>query len=165
MVYNDISQTWIPLRCTQATIAAPSSRPNSFMNHLRTILLIALAEMLSACASTATNCGTGEQLAIQETLYFGTGKTDGQVSALEWEEFLAARVTPLFPRGLTVWPAFGQWQSANGTAVREISYVLTLIHPVDRASDAAIRQIIDNYKSQFAQEAVIKAKSVACVSY
>ena len=50
---------------------------------------------------------------VSEMLYFGTQTPDGAVTAEQWTQFLATDVTPRFPRGLTVWPAAGQWQSAE----------------------------------------------------
>lgn len=124
-----------------------------------------MALLLSGCASMpARQCAAGEESFVNEQLYFGTEKPGGVVGSQEWEEFLASAVTPRFPRGLSVWPASGQWQGANGTITRESSYVLSLIHPDDAHSEAAVRAIAAEYKTRFQQEAVLRIKSRVCAS-
>lgn len=122
--------------------------------------------LVSGCASfDGTGCRAGEQVAVSELLYFGTNRPDGgTVSAAEWADFLNTVVTPRFPAGLTVWPAAGQWQSANGAITREASYVLNLLHPADAAADAGVRAVMAAYKQRFAQEAVLRVRTAACMT-
>lgn len=128
---------------------------------------IALASsLLAGCATVGElHCGPGERAAIADLLYFGTDKPNGVVSEEDWSAFLHSVVTPRFPAGLTAWPAFGQWQSAGGSPIRENSFVLNLVHPADAASEAAIRSIVSEYKSRFEQKAVLRVKSYACASF
>jgi hypothetical protein len=98
-------------------------------------------------------------------LYFGTQTPDGVVTPEQWTQFLATEVTPRFPRGLTVWPGAGQWQSASGGVTRESSYVLNLVHADDATSDAAVRAVVDAYRTRFRQEAVMRVRSHACTSF
>ena len=80
--------------------------------------LIALA--LAGCASApAPSCAPGQQAMRAELLYFGTATPRGTVSPEDWRHFVDEVVTPRFPDGLTVWPAGGQWRSAQGEAVHE----------------------------------------------
>jgi hypothetical protein len=131
--------------------------------HLAALLLIMA---LTSCASSVSlGCRHDEQSLVTTTLYFGTGKSTGMVTNEQWLGFLADIVTPRFPQGLTVTDASGQWRSASGHIVREASHALTLVHPNDAASDSAIDQIIARYKSSFAQEAVMRTRSLACVSF
>ncbi|MGR9037381.1 MAG: DUF3574 domain-containing protein [Gammaproteobacteria bacterium] len=128
--------------------------------------VIALAAALSACASLpAPSCGIGERLAVQDTLYFGTVKPTGAILPDEWSDFLSISVTPRFPEGLSVWEASGQWRSADGKIIREPAHILNLVHPDDGANEKAILDIVDIYKSRFQQEAVLRIKSPACVSF
>ena len=73
---------------------------------MRTRIAVAIVVLLSlsACASLqdAAKCKSNERLAVQDTLYFGTGKPNGVVTREEWARFLEAIVTPRFPQGLTV---------------------------------------------------------------
>lgn len=131
-------------------------------------LLVSVALVSSLLAGCATvdelHCRPGEQPAIADLLYFGTAKPKGIVSDADWSDFLRSAVAPRFPAGLTAWPASGQWQSADGSLIRENSFVLSLVHPADEASEAAIRSIVSEYKSRFQQEAVLRIKSYACAS-
>jgi hypothetical protein len=125
-----------------------------------------LALLLTACATAPSQrCASGEQLMIEDTLYFGTAMPGDTVSAEQWAEFLARAVTPHFPQGLTVWPASGQWRSPDGTIVHEASYVLRLFHPDNEPSETAIRAAMDEYKSRFEQDAVLRVKKQACTSF
>ncbi len=136
----------------------------SFM--YRTALTAVLATAITACAPMKNIiCKGGEQLAIQESLYFGTAKPNGVVLPEEWADFLKGIVTPRFPQGLSVSQAFGQWRSADGSIVRESSHVLILIHPDDKFNEQAVLEIISYYKSRFQQEAVLRVRSHACVSF
>lgn len=107
----------------------------------------------------------GQRMAVQDALYFGTATPKGAVSPEDWARFVETVVTPRFPQGLTVWRAAGQWRSADGVLVRESSNVLTLVHPDDDGNDIAVREMIDAYKAQFRQEAVMRLRSLVCVSY
>ena len=133
----------------------------------RLAFIAALPALLAACASMhSLGCRQGEQALVQDTLYFGTGKPQGGVvTPQEWDGFLGDIVTPRFPQGLSVLPASGQWRGADGAIVRESSYLLQLVHPDDKTSDQAVNAIVASYKSQFQQEAVLRARSRACVSF
>ncbi len=87
-----------------------------------------------------------------DTLYFGTAKPDGHVvTEAEWQQFLREVVTPRFP-GFTHWDAHGEWKNQG-----EETRVLVIVHPP--GEEAAIRQIIDEYKKRFAQEAVLQVRT------
>jgi hypothetical protein len=132
----------------------------------RFALTVGLAAALTACASMhALSCRDGAQSAIHDSLYFGTGKPNGVVTPQEWAEFLKGTVTPRFPQGLTVSPALGQWRGADGAIVRETSHVLQLVHPDDAASESAVLALVAEYKAKFQQEAVLRVKAQACVSF
>ncbi|WP_168188109.1 DUF3574 domain-containing protein [Hahella sp. CCB-MM4] len=130
------------------------------------LLIPSLCLGMTACSSLpVSHCLPGEKLEFQESLYFGTGKPDGVVTAEEWNQFLDTIVTPHFPEGLTVVSASGQWQSSSGEIVKEASYVLTLIHADTEENELAITEISNEYKTQFQQEAVLRVKNSTCVSY
>lgn len=132
---------------------------------LVTVLLLA-AGCLAACASLpGPACAPGQQRLINEQLYFGTATPTGVVSAEEWSTFLADSVTARFPQGLSVWSASGQWRSADGSLTREASFVLNLLHGDDATSEGAVQAIVAEYKTRFRQEAVMRVKFNACVSF
>jgi hypothetical protein len=133
---------------------------------LHNTLVLVASLVLAGCSSlSSTRCESSEQTLVNDLLYFGTAKPDGIVSTQDWAAFLGSVVTPRFPAGLTSWTASGQWRSADGTLTLESSHVLNLLHASDSASEAAIREVVAQYKSQFHQEAVLRVKSHACVSF
>ena len=133
---------------------------------IRFTLALVFALSLSACTTLrGLDCQSGEQLAIQDSLYFGTGKPNGVVTAEEWSDFLQTEVTPRFPQGLTVQEASGQWRGADGAIVREATHVLQLVHPDDASSNKRVAEIIASYKAKFQQEAVLRVRAGACVSF
>jgi hypothetical protein len=130
-------------------------------------VILCLAICTGGCAAVpAANdaCHDGERRITSDVLYFGTATPEGRVTAAQWKQFIDDIVTPRFPQGLTAWPAAGQWRSADGTIVHEASNVLALIHAEDRQSDASVTAIIDAYKSEFHQEAVLRVRSPSCAS-
>jgi hypothetical protein len=124
-----------------------------------------LITLVGCSGMVPATCGAGQHRNVSETLYFGTGKTDGQVSQVEWQAFVDEVITPRFPQGLSIWPAYGQWRSATGTIIQEDSYVLNVIHEGEPASEVAITEIMNSYKQKFQQEAVLRVESTVCVSF
>jgi hypothetical protein len=137
------------------------------MSVVRLAFLAVLAATLAACAPMhGAGCASAEQALVHDSLFFGTGKPrGGVVTSAEWVEFLKGTVTPRFPQGLTVSPASGQWRGADGAIVQEPSQLLQLVHPDDAASERAVQEVIAAYKAQFQQEAVLRVKARACVSF
>jgi Protein of unknown function (DUF3574) len=66
---------------------------------MRLFVVAALvAALLASCAATERlTCSSGQQAMISETLYFGTDKPEGTVTAEDWQSFLNDSVTPRFP--------------------------------------------------------------------
>ncbi len=112
-----------------------------------------------------TACRPGEHPVIAETLYFGSNKPGGFVTDQDWATFVTETVTPAFPAGLTTWTASGQWRGAHGALDRETSHVLQLTHEDTPAFDGAIAAITARYKQDFQQEAVLRIRTPACVTY
>ena len=134
------------------------------MRRLGSGAALVLALTAVACASVEPVCRSGERRAVTESLYFGTARPGGVVSAEEWRDFVNQVATPRFPSGLTSWPASGQWRGASGVIEREASYVLQIIHPDGGTDERAIEEIVREYRKRFEQEAVLRVRSTACVS-
>ena len=131
-----------------------------------TLAPLALVVALAGCASfSEPRCSVGEQRLVSDLLYFGTEMPGAVVTPAQWSDFLGTVVTPKFPEGLSVWPASGQWRSATGAITSVASHVLNLVHPETEAADSAVRAIVTAYKSQFQQEAVLRVRGSACVSF
>ena len=102
---------------------------------------------------------------MNDLLYFGTTTPGGTVSLNEWSDFLWSVVTPRFPKGFTAWQAYGQWKPDKGEIQREVSYVVSIVHPEGDAGDGDIRAVIAEYKARFRQESVLRVHSAACASF
>jgi hypothetical protein len=135
------------------------------VNRVVAVALVALA--LAGCAAAPPRaCGPGEQAAVLDQLYFGTGRPHGaDVTPQQWNAFVAAEIAPRFPQGFSLQEAQGQWRNADGSLAHELSHVLLLAHPDDAASDRALRDIAARYKQQFEQEAVLRLRTAACMEF
>lgn len=99
------------------------------------------------------------------TLYFGTTHNQGVVSEEDWRVFLRDEVTPRFPNGLTFWTASGQWRRPNGSISQEPAKVLLLVHEESATGRAAVRAIIQRYKTVFRQESVLSETATVCAEF
>jgi hypothetical protein len=100
---------------------------------------------------------------LRSELYFGVGPADvqdGGITEIRWRGFIDKEVTPRFPKGLTVFDAYGQWLDKGASAPSRLwTKVLVIVYedtPADRAAIDAIR---------LAWKAATHAKSVLLVSY
>lgn len=94
---------------------------------------------------------------VADRLFFGRSiPGGGMVTDEEWAAFLRDVVTPRFPDGLSVWRAEGQWLDSRGTLEHEQSMVVEVIHAASPQVDAALRDIADEYKRRFRQDAVLR---------
>ena len=99
-------------------------------------------------------------------LLFGADRAGGApVGEAEWSLFLDSEVTPRFPDGLTVFDGAGQWRGSGGGILRERSRLLVIWYRPTGRSEADIEAIRDAYKRRFAQESVLRADGVSCVSF
>lgn len=132
----------------------------------RRLAIIALALLLTACAGPPKQlCQDSQEEMVSDLLYFGTAKPGGVVSAHEWQQFIDREITRRFPQGLTTWQASGQWQLESGPIVREPSYILSIVHPDNAATEAAVNAIMTTYKNRFRQAAVLRVRGNVCVSF
>jgi hypothetical protein len=133
--------------------------------HALAVLLVAATAFSACAANRQAACHSGERAAIQEALYFGTAMPGGQVSAEDWQAFLAEVITPRFPDGLTAWAAAGQWRGQDGRLEKEGSFVLQLVHDDTPGTEKAVREVMSLYKERFHQEAVMRVREAACISF
>ncbi len=105
---------------------------------------------------------------VRTELYFGTDRPgkDPDVSDTQFARFVARVVTPRFPDGLTQLAGRGQFLSADGTLIREKSFVIILFYPPsDAAANGEIEEIRTLYTKAFDQESVLRADSRDRVSF
>jgi len=116
----------------------------------------------------APGCAThsGGERAVADSLYFGTAiRGGGEVRPREWQAFIDEVVTPRFPQGISSWQAAGQWRNRAGRVEKEPSHVLLIVHPDSLDDEQRIREIVSIYKQRFRQEAVLRVRSPARVSF
>jgi hypothetical protein len=132
---------------------------------LKLFAALALAFVSAACAPRLP-CDA-DQARYSAQLLFGRAiGTQGEVSDSEWQDFLAATVTPAFPGGLTVTDTLGQWRdAATGALVRERSKVVTILIDDPAAARPKLDAIADAYKKRFSQDAVGIVVTPACVAF
>lgn len=93
-------------------------------------------------------------------LFFGTGKPDGSaVTDEEFRAFLDNQITPRFPDGLTLVKGDGQFRNSEGVIIKEESFILILLYPVETFKDSSkgIESIRQCYRTTFQQESVLRA--------
>lgn len=96
---------------------------------------------------------------VRTELFFGSERPDAPpVSAEEFAQFVDVVVTPCFPDGLTVLTGTGQFREADGRIVREASFVLLLLYPLEARADghAKIEAIRALYQAHFDQQSVLR---------
>ena len=76
----------------------------------------------------------------------------------EFFAFLDAVITPRFPDGLTLLKGDGQFRGEDGVIVKEDSFVLILLYPLEdvRVSNRRIDVIRERYKDEFQQQSVLR---------
>jgi len=141
------------------------------VRHSALSVAFAVACMLCGCANVEwmqkheLYCRMDEKLEIRDTLYFGLSiPSGGSVGDADWTAFADDAIGHAFPNGFTVADAHGTWRGADGSAVSEPSRVVTIVHPDDGTTDAAIRAIVQRYRTTFRQEAVLRERTSVCVS-
>ncbi|MGH1573012.1 DUF3574 domain-containing protein [Methylobacterium sp. P31] len=97
---------------------------------------------------------------------FGLSRPDGgRVSQSDWNRFLAERVTPRFPTGLTVFSGRGQWQGRDGRLVHERARIVLIVTEATPEAVAALHGIREDYRDRFAQGAVGLILSRSCALF
>jgi len=93
---------------------------------------------------------------VKTEIYFGRDLPGGQeISRWAWADFMDKVLARHFPKGLTVYEAYGQMQHANGRIERQSTWVVAVVHPKDPAIDKAIRESIDAFRKQFNKAQVV----------
>lgn len=130
------------------------------------LFVLALLPICAACATAPPICKDPASPMARLELLFGADRAGGTpVGEAEWSLFLDSEVTPRFPDGLTVLDGAGQWRSGGGGILRERSRLLLIWYRPTARSEADIEAIRAAYKQRFAQESVLRADGVSCVSF
>lgn len=125
---------------------------------LRRMAPLGLALSLAACATIGPiPAAETRPIVVADRLYLGGSSPMGHVTDADWERFVVEAVTPLFPDGLTIWRAQGQWRGADGAVTREPVMVIEILHSGEPGTEARLESIAQAYRTRFAQEAVLRA--------
>jgi hypothetical protein len=135
--------------------------------HFYWVATIASAAVLYGCAGLTPQpaCHEGESALTLDTLYFGTASPAGPVTPEQWRSFVERVVSVEFPKGYTVLRAEGAWRGESGELQREDSYMVQLVHEDNAAASQAIGRIINHYKREFQQEAVLRMRAPSCATF
>lgn len=119
-------------------------------------------------ASETRLCTTvlhGQRLQRTE-LFFGRNSPSGEISEQDFQGFVDAVVTPLFPDGLTVIDGRGQFRaSASSPVEKETAKVLILLYRFDKQESDKVEEIRSRYKARFAQQSVLRVDEPVCASF
>ena len=133
------------------------------------VAVLAVCAFILSCSSEAqTNpCPEGAEPYTEYRLFFGRGDADSRrvVSDQQWDKFLEDTVTVEFPAGLTVVDAYGQYTDPAGDLVREDTKVLIILVPPDAGSSSRIDRVIEEYRSRFSQQGVLRQVMNTCASF
>lgn len=98
---------------------------------------------------------------VSDRLYCGRSIPDGgAVTDADVDRFLDEVVTPRFPDGFTSWTAVGNWRGDE-----EPTLVLEFLHPYGAGFDEKVREIAEEYRTRFRQQAVMRVTSPALMEF
>jgi hypothetical protein len=91
-------------------------------------------------------------------LFFGTARPGGVVTSKEFQKFVDEKITPRFPDGFTLLKGGGQFRGEDDLIVKEQSFVLILLYPLEGFSKSSemIDRIRTLYREQFDQQSVLR---------
>ena len=93
---------------------------------------------------------------VKTEIYFGRDLPGGQeISRWAWADFMDKVLTRHFPKGLTVYEAYGQMQHVDGRIEKQSTWVVAVVHPKNPAIDKTIQEIIDAFRKQFNKAQVV----------
>jgi DNA/RNA-binding domain of Phe-tRNA-synthetase-like protein len=126
---------------------------NSLIRLATTVVLSAATTIILAIEIPKVNAAS----LIQKDLFFGRNIAGGgEVSEAEFQRFVDREITPLFPDGLTIFDADGQFLDSNNTLIEEKTKVVTIFAEDSQKSARRIQKIVNAYLQQFQQESVLQ---------
>jgi hypothetical protein len=102
---------------------------------------------------------------ILDQLYFGLETPNGEVSKEEWKLFVKDVIMKRFPDGFTVIDGYGQWRDKNGKIIEEKTKVVEIAHENNFEKNSNVKEIIEEYKTKFFQESVLRVTSCSRVRF
>lgn len=149
--------------------------------------LMALALLLSACATTSPGGGTSKSTLsgdsahpdrttnwVRTELYFGLGPvaangaeaSDTASGEKRWREFLDHEVSSRFPDGLSVYDIYGQWRTQGQTDIERLhSKEVMLLYPDTPQHRVDVEAIRSAWKKVTGDLSVLRVTQPADVSF
>ncbi len=125
------------------------------------VLPVAVLALLSVAGYGWAKSGQEATQWIKTEIYCGRNiPAGGQVSDSEFSDFLKKIVTKEFPKGLTLFNAYGQMEKASGTIVKQPTAVIVIVHEKTKSNTVKIQRIIDAYRSRFGNPQVMSISSL-----
>lgn len=129
-------------------------------------LVIFLVSVVSLLVSVYyANAAATETQTVQETntewikteLYLSRDtQTCYEVTQKQFEKFLDKVVTKNFPKGFTVYNAYGQYQEPDMTIAEKETWVIVIIHEKTPENEKAVETVIDAYRKQFDMAQILR---------
>ena len=118
-------------------------------------------------AEPVVTAATAPAALVKTEIYFGRDLPGGQeISRWAWADFMDKVLTRHFPKGLTVYNAYGQMQHAGGRIEKQSTWVVAVVHPQDPAIDKTIQEIVDAFRKQFSKAQVVYVSTpVICARF
>ena len=87
---------------------------------------------------------------LKVEVFLGMDETGGgKVSEREFARFVADVVTKSFPKGLTLYEAYGQMQHASGKIEKQPTRAIVIVCERSAANLTAIKKLVQAYRAQF----------------
>lgn len=104
---------------------------------------------------------------VKTELFLGRNipTTEHEVSELEFTEFVSGVVTEYFPKGLTIYDAYGQIQDSDGKIDRQATWVMVIVHERNAENSRAIEAVIAAYREEFGAPEVMRLTSPVEVQF
>lgn len=103
---------------------------------------------------------------LNVTLYFGLDRRENSpVSEEQWQDFIKEKVTPSFPKGLTVTSGRGQYLAGSGILYDEDSKVLHIVYEREPNSNEKIEELRTWFCKEYDQESVMRVDNLAPASW
>jgi len=135
----------------------------------RYVILSALMLLMNSClfsqqlvptrthaARTDKALMTDAEQYLKVELFFGLSENGKKISEKKWRHFVDEYITPLFPDGLSILNADGQWRNKDNKIIKERSKLLVLICKDNTITRKSIDQVKEKYRTIYHQESVLE---------
>lgn len=112
-------------------------------------IALCLLLCLALCPSAGRAATAVQENVVWYRVHLGMGVGDLAVAPAKMHAFIDESVTPLFPNGLTITEARGQWRSPEHGLVRERTTVVDIQCPDTDENWAAIEVLARKYVERF----------------